>query len=547
MPLTVGAHLGDYEILGALGAGGMGEVYRARDAKLGREVAVKALPEEFADDAERLARFEREAQALAALNHPNLAIIHELKDVDGAKYLILELIEGDTLAERINRGPVPISDALDIALQIALALGAAHEKGIVHRDLKPANVKITPEGRVKVLDFGLAKIYESPDAQENLSYSPTLTGGQTLAGVILGTAAYMSPEQARGKDVDRRADIWGFGCVMYEMLTGRQAFPNGETLSDTLAGILVREPDLQALPAATPPKIRALVERCLRKNERRRLRDIGDARIAIEEARSELTASAAAGVLPAGSRRRELVFGALAAVFLLTATGMAARLFLQGAPAARAVRFDLPTPVGMPNSFYLSPDGRKLAFVTSSLAPARIWVRSLDSATAQPIPSTEGIAAPAPFFNGGNLGENNALFWSADSQSIGFVAEGKLKKVAAAGGPAQVLASLPASVNTFGAWSADGVILLASDAVAGGPLLRVPASGGQLAPATELDKSKKEQSHRFPHFLPDGQHFLYLSTGSDARERVVYVGALDSKDRHPLQGIAAEVKYSSGH
>ena len=547
MPLTVGTRLGDYEVLSALGAGGMGEVYRARDTKLGREVAVKALPEEFAYDADRLARFEREAQILAALNHPNLAIIHELKDVEGAKYLILELIEGETLADRIDRGPVPINDALDIALQIANALGAAHDKGIVHRDLKPANVKITPEGRVKVLDFGLAKIYESPDAQENLSYSPTLTGGQTLAGVILGTAAYMSPEQARGKEVDRRADVWAFGCVLYEMLTGRQTFPNGETLSDTLAGILVREPDVQALPAATPPKIRALVERCLRKNERRRLRDIGDARIAIEEARSELTASAVAAVRPPDSRRRELVFGALAAVFLVTATGLAARLFLQAAPAVRVVRFESPTPVGVPNSFYLSPDGRKLAFVSSSLAPARIWVRSIDSATAQPIPSTEGIGAPAPFYNGGNFGQNNGLFWSADSQSIGFVAEGKLKKVAAAGGPAQVLASLPASVNCFGTWNADGVILLASDAVAGGPLLRVSAGGGQLAPATELDKSKKEQSHRFPHFLPDGRHFLYLATGSDARDRVVYVASLDSKDQHPLQGIAAEVKYTSGH
>jgi eukaryotic-like serine/threonine-protein kinase len=331
------------------------------------------------------------------------------------------------------------------------------------------------------------------------------------------------------------------------MLTGRQTFPNGETLSDTLAGILVREPDLQGLPASTPPKIRALVERCLRKNERRRLRDIGDARIAIEEARNELTASAAAIAVPADSRRRERLFAGLAAVFLLTTAGLAVRLFLQGALAPRAVRFDSPSPVGVPNSLYLSPDGRKVAFVSSSLAPARIWVRSLDTAMPQPIPSTEGIAAPGPFFNAGNIGENNGVFWSADSQSIAFVAEGKLKKVAAAGGPAQVIASLPAAGNYFGSWGAGGVILLAPDAVAGGPLFRVAASGGQIAPATELDKSKKEQSHRFPHFLPDGRHFLYLSTGGDTRERVVYVGSLDSKERRPLQGIAAEVKYSSGH
>jgi Tol biopolymer transport system component len=555
MPLNAGARLGPYEIVSAIGAGGMGEVYRARDTTLGRDVAVKALPEEFTYDGERLARFEREAQVLAALNHPNLAIIHELKEVDGAKYLILELVEGDTLAERIHRSPVPIpipiNEALDIALQIARGVGVAHEKGIVHRDLKPANVKITPQGLVKVLDFGLAKMYEPADGSEHLSSSPTLlSAGQTIDGMILGTAAYMSPEQARGKDVDRRADVWAFGCVLYEMLTGRQTFPNGETMSDTLAGILVGEPELQALPAATPPKIRALVERCLRKDERRRLRDLGDARIVLEEAKSELEASGAAAALPVASRRREIVFGALALVFLLAAASVAWRLFLQAAPAARPVRLDLGVHVGMANSFYLSPDGRKLAFVTANQVPARIWVRALDSPAAEPIPSTEGISTTARLTApdiAQNAGQNNNLFWSADSQYIGFIAEGKLKKVAATGGPAQVLASLPAGGNYFGTWNADGVILLASDANPGGPLLRVSAGGGEPAPATELDKSRKETSHRYPHFLPDGRHFLYLATGSDARDRVVYVGSLDSTDRHPLQGIAAEVKYSSGH
>jgi len=525
----------------------MGEVWRGRDTKLGRDVAVKALPDAFAHDPDRLARVQREAQVLAALNHPNLAIIHELNEVDGSKYLILELVEGETLAERIERGPVPIMDALDIALQMARAVLAAHEKGIVHRDLKPANIKITPEGRVKVLDFGLAKMDEPASAPGNLSFSPTFSAGQSAEGMIVGTAAYMSPEQARGKEVDRRTDVWAFGCVLYEMLTGTQPFPNGETLSDTLAGILVREPDWQALPASTPPKVRALVERCLRKDERRRIRDLGDARITLEETRGEWEASAAAAAIPMASRRREVVFGALALVFLLATAGLAARLFLQAAPLAPAVRLDLPTPVGMPNSVYLSPDGKKVAFVTSPAAPGRIWVRSIDSATAEPIPSTEGIVAPAPFWLAGNLGQNNALFWSADSQYIGFVADGKLKKVAAAGGPAQVLASLPAAGNYFGTWSANGVILLASDAIAGGPLLSVPAAGGEPTPATELDKSRKEQSHRFPHFLPDGRHYLYVSTGSDAKDRAAYVGTLGSSERHSLEGIAAEVKYSSGH
>jgi Tol biopolymer transport system component len=484
---------------------------------------------------------------LAALNHPNLAIIHELREVAGTKYLILELVEGETLAERIARGPVPVAEAMDIALQMAGALGAAHDKAIVHRDLKPANVKITPEGRVKVLDFGLAKAPEpSADAPQHLSHVPTL--GETAVGLVLGTAAYMSPEQARGKSVDRRADVWGFGCVLFEMLTGRQTFAAGETLSDTLAGILVNEPDWQALPPATPPKIRALLERCLRKDERKRLRDLGDARVAIEEARSELDARAVAARVPADSRRRELVFAGVALAGLMAVLGLSAPIFLDGARAAAPVRFDLAVPVGVPNSFYLSPDGRKVAFVTVPQAGARIWVRAIDALAAEPIPSTEGITAAPVAGNSNNAGQNNLLFWSADSQNIAFVAEGSLKKVSAAGGPAQVLAKLPAGGNYFGSWNESGVILLASDAAAGGPLLRVPAGGGQPpAPATELDKSRKETSHRFPHFLPGGRHFLYVATGSDARDRTAWVGTLDSSERRPLPGIAAEVKYSMGH
>jgi len=259
--LSRGIRLDSCEILELLGSGGMGEVYRGRDIQLGRDVAVKTLPDVFARDATRVARFEREAQVLATLNHPNIAVIHELKERDNAKYLILELVEGETLAELVSRGPVPIDEAIPIARQIAEALEAAHDKGIVHRDLKPANVKITPEGRVKVLDFGLARVFESPTASKGNSQSLKLSGLNTAAGMILGTAAYMSPEQARGKEVDRRADVWAFGCVLYELLTGRQTFPQGETVADTLAGILAREPDWQALPADTPPKIRGLLER----------------------------------------------------------------------------------------------------------------------------------------------------------------------------------------------------------------------------------------------------------------------------------------------
>src|SRR5262245_45004631 len=319
----------------------MGEVFRGRDTKLGRDVAVKALPDTFAHGAGRLARFEREAQVLAALNHPNLAVIHELKEVDGSKYLILELVEGETLAERIARGALPLDEALGFARQIAEALEAAHEKGIVHRDLKPANIKITPEGRVKVLDFGLAKIYESSTTPQNLSNSPTLSAAQTAGGVILGTAAYMSPEQARGKDVDRRADIWAFGCVLYEMLTGRQAFAVGPTVSDTIASILVRDPDWQALPAATPARVRSLLERCLRKDDRRRWGDIADVRIEIEEARTERETSAIAIAAPKPARRRELTLGLLALIFFLTAAGGGLWLLLGPAPEVRPLELEV--------------------------------------------------------------------------------------------------------------------------------------------------------------------------------------------------------------
>jgi Tol biopolymer transport system component len=535
MALTRGVQLDSYEILELLGAGGMGEVYRGRDRKLGRDVAVKALPEVFAHDGDRVARFEREAQVLASLNHPNIAVIHELKEVDQAKYLIIELVEGETLAQHIARGPMSIDEALPIARQIAEALEAAHDKGIVHRDLKPANVKVTPEGRVKVLDFGLAKIYESPAVSPNLSRSPTLSGLNTIAGVILGTASYLSPEQARGKSVDRRADVWAFGCVLYEMLTGRKAFAQGETVSDTIARIIALEPDWQALPADVPSNIRTLLERCLRKDPSKRLQDIGNARIELEEVRNEAEAAAKteAGAATA-PKRREKALAISAVVLFVLAAVLGARLWFAPSPDKPMMRFEASVPGNMaPESgFNLSPDGRKIAFVTSQ--PPQIWVRPLESGAAEAIPSTEGIT-----------GSN--IFWSADSQDIGFFAEGKLKRVAGAGGPSQVLASLPAGDNYTGTWNA-AVMLVGSDATPGGPILRVPAGGGQPSPVTELDKSRKEVSHRFPQFLPDGRHFIYLATGSEARDRATYVGDLNSKERRPLPGIAAEAKYSTtGH
>jgi Tol biopolymer transport system component len=360
MTLAAGARLGPYEILAPLGAGGMGEVYRARDSRLKREVAIKILPEAFAQDAERLARFQREAEALAALNHPNIAHIHGLEESDGVRALVLELVPGETLADRIARGPLPLDDALDVARQIALALEAAHERGIVHRDLKPANVKITPEGAIKVLDFGLAKALSSDGSSPDVTSSPTMTAAATQAGVVIGTAAYMSPEQARGKSVDRRADVWAFGALLYEMLSGHKAF-EGETVSDTLAAVLKTDPDWARLPPSTPPHVRTVLRRCLERDRDRRLRDIGDARLELDEALAEPAAEPA--------RARRVGWGLAAAGLLLGALlGVlaAARLRPRGEAAPHfAMRrlTELPGPELYPD---LSPDGRSLVYTSAA-------------------------------------------------------------------------------------------------------------------------------------------------------------------------------------
>jgi Tol biopolymer transport system component len=521
--------LGSCEILGEIGRGGMGEVYRGRDTKLGRDVAVKALPDAFAHDAERLARFEREAQVLASLNHPNIAIIYELKEVGPSKYLIMELVEGDTLAERIRRGSLPIEEALDVAQQIADALEAAHEKGVVHRDLKLANVMTTPEGRVKVLDFGLAKIHTPDDPEQDFSNSPTLSAMQTARGVILGTAAYMSPEQARGKKVDPRADVWAFGCVLYEMLTGRQAFPNGETISDTIAGILAREPDWQALPPGTPPKIRTLLESCLRKDERRRLRDIAYARIEIEEARSERARPLAAA--PAGLRGPSRFAWALLpmAALLVLAVAVSVFLYFRAPQAQEEIGFLLTVPP-MPNPFQVSvsPDGRRVAFVASaSGGTTALFVRPVGSTTPTQIAGTEGA------LNG---------FWSPDSRYIAFAAAGTLKKVDVLGGSPQNLCTVGA--NFFGgSWNDDGVIIFASGAP---PLLsRVSDAGGEPVAMTALDQSQQEAAHIWPYFLPDGRRFLYLSGFTTPGNNAIYVGSLDSKEKTKLLNAQSMPAYAA--
>ena len=542
MTLAAGTHLGSYEVLVPIGAGGMGEVYQAHDTKLGRDVAIKVLPEAFAHDPDRLSRFQREAKMLASLNHPNIAAIYGLEQSNGTSYLVMELVSGETLQERIRRdGPVPVEEALKIAVQIAEALEAAHEKGIIHRDLKPANVKVTPEGKVKVLDFGLAKAFAGDTETSDPINSPTLSQAATMHGVILGTAAYMSPEQARGKAVDKRTDIWAFGCVLHELLTGKQTF-QGEDVTDILAAVVRAEPDWQALPVATPVKIRDLLRRCLQKDKTLRFRDAGDARIEIHEA---LTTPAPAAAV-AAQRKNPLsniraAWSVAAVAIVVAALGWGALAYLRHAPEdEQPVRFFVsppemgrlamaaPTASGaVVSPLAVSPNGRLIAIVaTGTDGKLQLWVRSLDTLAARSLAGTEGAFQP---------------FWSPDSRFIGFFAGGKLKKIEVSGGPPITLCDAPDP--RAGTWNRDGVIVFGP--TASSALQRVSAAGGVPTTATTLGQD--ESVHMRPFFLPDGQHFLYrASTGPGGGP--TYVGSLNSAERKFLfNADSSNVVYSQGH
>jgi eukaryotic-like serine/threonine-protein kinase len=498
MSLASGTRIGPYEILAPIGAGGMGEVYRARDSKLKRDVALKVLLENFARDPERMARFQREAEVLAALNHPNIAAIYGIED----RALVMELVEGETL-----RGPLPIETALHYARQIAEALDAAHEKGIVHRDLKPANIMVTPSGGIKVLDFGLAAVAQASSRSGDPVESPTLTIGATKVGTLLGTAAYMSPEQASGKPVDRRADIWAFGAVLWELVTGERLF-GGETISHTLAAVLKDEPDWKRVPA----KVRRLLKRCLEKDPKKRLRDIMDGMAVLDESSAEETGTKES---TAASRWPWLI----AAAACLIAAALAIIHFREPAPPRPQItRFQIRLPENVAFTVaatpVLSPDSRHIAFTAfDPQGHAGVWLQDVDALEARPLPDASTGPSTPP------------VVWSPDSRYIAFSSgTPKFRKVDLQTGTSQDICNKPGTPLIGGSWNRDGMLILGSQ---NSGLWKVPAVGGIPVPLTVLDKSKQERQHELPWFLPDGKHFLYLRFSALTEDTGIYVGSLD--------------------
>jgi Tol biopolymer transport system component len=538
--------LGSFEILGPLGAGGMGEVFRARDTRLNREVALKRLPSAVAADPDRLARFTREAQLLAALNHPNIAHIHGLEEAPGepghppARALVLELVEGPTLAERIAAGRLPLDEALAIARQVAEAVDYAHEQGIIHRDLKPANIKLRPDGVVKVLDFGLAKALGVPgtgsSANHDLTNSPTFTDSHTAAGVILGTAAYMAPEQARGRLVDRRVDVWALGVVLFEMLTGRRPFA-GETISDTIAAILKDDPDWSTLPPATPAGLRRLLARMLEKDPRKRLRDVGDLRFLLDDVTASGVGMAAGATAVAQVKAWPLWLRALPWLALLTALGMApAAIFLlrEAPPAAPVLRFSIPLEGDVERRALplLSPDGRRLVYSHAG----ELWVRALDELDGRPLRGTAGAQYP---------------FWSPDGDEIGYVTPTAFMRVGLDGSAPVRIADYRSSKGgrtPGGVWRRDGSIVFASSS-SGSTLVTVPASGGAVTPLFERDPALEMDFHK-PSLLPDGHRVLVVVDRPDRGADTIAV--VDGTTRKvvlqfPNEFIDSPVYVPSGH
>jgi eukaryotic-like serine/threonine-protein kinase len=546
MALIPGARLGTYEIHSALGSGGMGEVYRATDTNLGRQVAIKVLPEAFAQDPERLARFEREAKTLAALNHPNIAQIYGLEKSSGVQALVMELVEGEDLSQRIARGPIPLDEALPIAKQIAEALEAAHEQGIIHRDLKPANIKVTSTGVVKVLDFGLAKLAETEIAgasAPNMSLSPTITSPalMTGVGVLLGTAAYMSPEQAKGRAADNRSDIWAFGVVLYEMLCGAVAFP-GEDLGDVLAAVVRAEPDWGRLPASTPSSVRTLLRRCLRKDKTLRLQSAGDARIEVYDALSAPDAESHVTdrVRPGAGRRSAMVFaaGGLLLGGLIAGTGTWA---LRPSPAQSVSHLAIPLPEGQrlpplnTPVIALSSDGSQVAFIGEGASGQQIYVRPFNSAEAKAVPGTEGAAS---------------LTFSPDGKWLAFSGAGnggQLMKVSLSGGAPITICNAP---NVEGvSWGDNDTVVFAATYGTRG-LSKVSAGGGEPQTLTSMPKGGDavEEAHRWPQVLPGGGAVLFTAWTRNLDNAQVIVQRLDSSERRVVLRGGTYARYvPTGH
>ena len=530
MTLTSGTKLGSYEVQSPLGAGGMGEVYRARDSKLNRDIALKVLPELFAKDAERMARFQREAQLLASLNHPNIGVIHGCLEADGTDVLVLELVEGEDLAQRLKRGALPPEEAMALAKQIAAGLEAAHDKGIVHRDLKPGNIKITKDGTAKILDFGLAKALEDAPEARDLRTSPTVSIAETRAGIVLGTAAYMSPEQARGQAVDKRTDIWAFGAVLFEMLTGKNTFA-GDSVSDTLAAILRSDPDWSLLPPSVSPGIRASLRHCLERDPKKRLRDIGDLRLVLEEAEK---AGASSDVTPPANAVKRLAPWAIAAVSVFVAVWMLLSRSRTETATHGVTHLDLSYPQGvepvydLPGGFTVSPDGRMVAMIGVKDGVRRLYVRRLDR--------------PEPVEIPGTAGANSAAF-SPDSQSVAFVpGSAKLTRVSLTDQQRTVVVP-GVDLTSVIAWGERGIFYTKE-----GKLWYTPPQGGPEQQLTTLDERRHEVLHTEPLLLPGGRTILFTSMTSDAGSvRIEAVSATGGPRRVIIENAGAPTWSRTGH
>jgi eukaryotic-like serine/threonine-protein kinase len=519
--LVSGNFIGPYKILSMIGSGGMGEVYRASDSRIGREVAVKILPSHFSHDPDRLRRFEQEARAAGMLNHPNVVAIHDAGTFNGSPYLVSELLQGEVLQQKLKGQPLPVRKAVDYAIQIAKGLSSAHEKGIIHRDLKPGNIFLTREGRVKVLDFGLAKLTH-PDAPISTSNQPENID-QTDTGIVLGTVVYMSPEQVTGRKVDHRSDIFAFGSVLYEMLAGRRPF-GGDTQIEIMHAILKADPpELSQSNGNIPPSLERIVRRCLEKDPDHRFQNTSDLAFALES----LSSTSGTAVVPLRQKKPLQLAWILSGILFLAATILGVALYRslnrtapESSSSAQQLSIVLP-PNTVLNSSAISPDGQRLAYaINGTTGFSKLWLRSMDSTQAQEIPDTEDATLP---------------FWSPDSRSIGFFTETELKKWTIGGGPPETLCEV--DLPKGGTWNQYGDILFASQ----GPrsIYRISARGGEPTPASTLDESRNEARHSFPQFLPDGRHFFYMLRGAKG----VYIASLDSKDRKLILPESIPVRF----